>query len=83
MRKWLLKQIENRKMSQRMLAKRLGVSSQSVSLIIHGRRQKEMSLSLMIKFSKIFNVPIRAIFEAENAYQKQKNKDTLEKEKGD
>lgn len=77
MREYLVKLRNQMNITQQRMSELVCVSRQYYSAIERGARKQDMSMSLIIKFAEIFNVPVRAIIEAENIYQMQ------EKEKGE
>lgn len=70
MRKYLqIARIKNR-ITMKSLAEKLDISEPYYSLIENGTRQTDMSLSIMEKLAKAFDVPLEQIIKDEKQYQK-------------
>lgn len=59
---WLLKEMENRGLSQAELARRAGVNQSTISLVIGGKRG--VGEDLCTALAKAFGLPIETIFRA-------------------
>ena len=65
MRLWLKQLRSKTKLSQREIATELGISQNYYSNIENGERQRQLSLSLVIKLAEIFDVSVEWIAEQE------------------
>lgn len=65
MRNWLKELRTAADMTQEDVAKKLGTSLQNYNYIENGRRQADLSLSVMNKLSEVFGISIEQIAEYE------------------
>ncbi len=65
LRYWLINLRKRYKLTQANVAEKLNISRQEYSFIETGKRQKDMSLSLMAKLSKIFSISLEDILALE------------------
>ncbi len=70
MRTYLKNFREQNKLSQQNVALKIGLSQQYYNYIEKGVRQKDMSLSVMERLAKVFNLSLETIIDAEKDYQK-------------
>lgn len=68
MRKYLIELRKKQNESQHDVAKSIGISRQYYAMIENGARQKKMDIVLVTALASHFNVPIDAIFSAEQDY---------------
>lgn len=67
MREYLKKLRKEKGMTQAEVASNIGVGSSTYTMIENGERQKDMSISLAQKLSKVLDVPIEVILANEDA----------------
>ena len=65
MRKWLRNLRTEYNLSQTEVASRMNLKQQYYQLIESGKRQKDLDMSLIVKISEIFDVPVEWIIEQE------------------
>jgi transcriptional regulator with XRE-family HTH domain len=65
MREYLRSLRENKKMTQEQIAAHLGINANYYCMIENGDRQKNMSLLIANKLSKVLNVPLEFIVQEE------------------
>lgn len=65
MREWLKDVRETKGMSQQNVAKAIGITRQYYQQIEAGERQQKMDITLLVKLSQVFNVPINYIIDKE------------------
>lgn len=70
MRKWLKDLRIEANLSQEELSKKMNISQNYYSSIENGERQKDLSLSLIVKIAEIFGVTIEWIVEQEQKEQR-------------
>ena len=74
MRKYLKVMRLLKDLSQKDLSNKLSISQSYYSAIEKGRKQKDMSLSLVERLAIVFDTSVEEIWEKENSYLKLKNK---------
>lgn len=70
MRKWLKELREKKGLTQQNVAEKLNIAQQYYSCIENGERQKDLSLSLIVKIAEIFGVTIEWIVKQEQKEQR-------------
>ena len=65
MRKWLKDLREEKGLTQQNVAEKLDIAQQYYSCIENGERQKDLSLSIIVKIAETFGVTIEWIAEQE------------------
>lgn len=70
MRKWLKDLRIEANLSQEELSKKMNISQNYYSSIENGERQKDLSLSLIVKIAEIFGVTIEWIVDQEQKEQR-------------
>lgn len=56
--------------SQQSVARAIGMTRQNYNFIENGKRQKDISLPLLLKLSHFYNVSLESLIEAETALKK-------------
>lgn len=69
LRKWLKELREREKLSQTTVAKQLGITQHYYSMIENGERQKDLDLSIVMKFAELFGVTVEWIAEQEKKHK--------------
>lgn len=65
MREWLKAERDRKRLTQAEVAKKLDMTESYYALIEAGKRQKRMDISLAMKISVLFDLPILRIIELE------------------
>lgn len=65
MREWLKAERDRKRLTQAEVAKKLDMTESYYALIEAGKRQKRMDISLVMKISVLFDLPILRIIELE------------------
>ena len=68
MREYLKRLRDEHHLTQLQIANTVGMTQQYLQLIEAGKRQQDMPYSMMERFSRVFNVPVQEIIDAEVAY---------------
>lgn len=66
MRTWMVEMRNSSRQSQYKLAGVLGISQSYYAAIEAGKRQTDMSYSMMERLAKAFKLPVQAVIEAES-----------------
>ncbi len=69
MREWLKIIREKNGISQQQVARKLHISRQYYQQIESGDRQQKMDITLIVKLSEVFDIPISTIIENEKRYR--------------
>ena len=74
MRIWLRELRVKKLLSQKEIGRQLNISESYYNLIENGERQKKMSLSILLKLSRILDIPIQTLIGLESDYISDLNK---------
>ncbi|WP_367112301.1 helix-turn-helix domain-containing protein [uncultured Megasphaera sp.] len=73
MREYLIEARNNAGLTQKCAADKLFISQNYLSCIERGIRQKDLKLSMLKCFSRVYDVPLQKLIDSESRYLKQVN----------
>lgn len=71
MREYLIQARNNAGLTQKVAARQLLISQNYLSCIEHGIRQRDLKLSMLKCFSRVYDVPLQNLIDSESRYLKQ------------